>query len=232
MYIVYISERGGLRSEPPGVRGVDGATPAHSNQYNTRSYDKHNCAAAIVVRSIVVAFCCNVLNFITMQANILSVSRLTNKETGESLNMFVIYTDNKEIPSLRMYKDGLKEVKSNAFKVFDSYLESCLYDAISKLKEGRIYNQLLDVAIDTDYVINLLLSNAIIDVTFEKIDSLSEDNSLGYYYKYNIDAINLSIDEYSKVSIYEMYKKIFADRSDAYLRFIAKTLEVEAIFFD
>lgn len=28
MYIVYISEMEGLRSEPPGVHGVDGATPA------------------------------------------------------------------------------------------------------------------------------------------------------------------------------------------------------------
>lgn len=56
MYIVYISEMGGLRSEPPGVRGVDGATPAHSNQYSTRTYDKHNCASAIVVRSFAVAF--------------------------------------------------------------------------------------------------------------------------------------------------------------------------------
>lgn len=55
VYIVYISERGGLRSDAPRHRGVDGATPAHSNQYNTRSYDKYNCAAAIVVRSIVVA---------------------------------------------------------------------------------------------------------------------------------------------------------------------------------
>lgn len=53
---MYISERGGLRSDAPRHRGVDGATPAHSNQYNTRSYDKYNCATMIVVRSIVVAF--------------------------------------------------------------------------------------------------------------------------------------------------------------------------------
>lgn len=228
---MYINEREGLRSEPPGVRGVDGATPAHSNQYNTRSYDKHNCASAIVVRSFAVAFCCNVLNLSTMQINILSVSRLTNKETGESLNMFVVYTDNKDVPSLRMYKDGLKEVKGNSFKVFDSYLESCLYDAISTIKEGRVYTDLLNLAIDTDTIVNLLLTNATIDVSFEKVDSLCEENSIGYYYKYNIDAIKLNVDDYAKVSIFEMYRKIFADRSDAYLKFISKLLGVENVFY-
>lgn len=69
LIFVYISERRGLRSEPPGVRGVDGATPAHSNQYSTRSYDKNNCAAAIVVRSIAVDFCCNVHNIINYANN-------------------------------------------------------------------------------------------------------------------------------------------------------------------
>lgn len=62
VYIVYISERGGLRSDAPRHRGDDGGTPAHSNQYNICSYDKNNCAAIIVVRSIVVAYCCNVHN--------------------------------------------------------------------------------------------------------------------------------------------------------------------------
>ena len=57
---VYISERGGLRSDAPRHRGDDGATPAHSNQYSTCSYDKNNCAAAIIARLIAVAFCCDV----------------------------------------------------------------------------------------------------------------------------------------------------------------------------
>lgn len=166
-----------------------------------------------------------------MQTKITSVNRLIDKESGERLNMFVVYVDNKEVPSLRMFKDGLKDVKSNAFKVYDSYLESCLYDAISSLKEGRIYSQLLDLAIDTDSIVSLLLSNATIELVFEKVDSLNESNSLGYYYKYDVSNIQLSIDEYSKVTMFEMYKRVFADRSDAYLRFIAQMLGVESIFF-
>lgn len=232
VYIVYISEIGVLRSDAPRHRGVDGGTPAHSNQYNTRSYDKYNCATMIVVRSIVVAFCCNVhLNYFVMQTKVLSIKRIVDAESSEVLNQFVVYTDNKEIPSLRMRKDWLTEVKTNSFKVYDSYLESCLYDAISSLKEGRIYSQLLDLAIDTDSIVSLLLANATIDVTFEKVDSLNESNSLGYYYKYDISNIQLSIDEYSKVTMFEMYRKIFADKSEAYLKFIAQMLGVDGIFF-
>ena len=60
--IVYISERGGLRSDAPRHRGDDGGTPAHSNQYSICSYDKNNCASIIVARSVIVAFCSNVYN--------------------------------------------------------------------------------------------------------------------------------------------------------------------------
>ena len=166
-----------------------------------------------------------------MQTKVLSIKRIVDAESSEVLNQFVVYTDNKEIPSLRMRKDWLTEVKTNSFKVYDSYLESCLYDAISSLKEGRIYSQLLDLAIDTDSIVSLLLANATIDVTFEKVDSLNESNSLGYYYKYDISNIQLSIDEYSKVTMFEMYRKIFADKSEAYLKFIAQMLGVDGIFF-
>lgn len=62
VYIVYISERAGLRSDAPRHRGDDGGTPAHSNQYNTRSYDKNNCASVIVSRPFAVAFCSDVYN--------------------------------------------------------------------------------------------------------------------------------------------------------------------------
>ena len=167
-----------------------------------------------------------------MQTTITSVNRLIDKETGESINMFTVYTNSKIIPSLRMRKDGLTEVKTNSFKVYDSYLESCLYDAISSLKEGRIYSQLLDLAIDTDSIVSLLLSNATIELSFEKVESLNESNSLGYYYKYDISNIQLSIDEYSKATIFEMYRKVFSDKSEAYLKFIAQMLGVESIFFD
>lgn len=167
-----------------------------------------------------------------MQAKVTSVVRLMDKSSGEMLNQFVVYTDNKELPSLKMYKDGLKDVKSNAFKVFDSYLESVTYEAISGLKEGRIYSQLLDVAIDTDYIINLLLTNAAVNIEFEKVDSLSAENALGYFYKYSISIEQLAIDEYAKASLYEMYRKIFSDKSEAYLKFISQMLGVDGIFFD
>ena len=166
-----------------------------------------------------------------MQTRITSVSRLTDKQTGETLNQFVVYTNSREIPSLRMGKDGLKDVTSNAFKVFDSYLESCVFDAISELKEGRIYADLLNVAIDTDSIICLLLANATVEVDFAKVDSLCQQNTLGYYYRYDINNIQLCVDEYTKATLFEMYRRVFADKSEAYLRFIAQMLGVEAIFF-
>lgn len=166
-----------------------------------------------------------------MQTKITGVSRLMDKETGEVLNMFIIYVDNKEVPSLRMFKDGLKDVNSNAFKVYDSYLESCLFEAVSKTKEGRVYTDLLNVAVDTDNIVSLLLTNAAINVEFEKVDSLSTENTLGYFYKYTITIEKLDVDEYSKATMFETYKRIFADRSEAYLRFISKLLGVETIFY-
>lgn len=59
---MYINEIGGLRSDAPRHRGDDGGTPAHSNQYSTCSYDKYNCASAIVSRPFAVAFCSDVYN--------------------------------------------------------------------------------------------------------------------------------------------------------------------------
>lgn len=229
MYIVYISEIGGLRSEPPGVRGVDGATPAHSNQYSTRTYDKHNCATAIVVRSISVAFCCNVLNIITMQTKVKSVQRLHDVESGEVLNKFVVYTTNA-FNTIKSRKNGFIDVESNSISLFDSYVYSVVFDAINGLKEGRIYSDLLNNSIDTDRVVELLLSNSIIDVEVSKEDSENPDNSLGYYYKYNIKNVVLSIDEFTNVTLFELYKATFADKSKAYLSFVAKMLQVFDIF--
>lgn len=166
-----------------------------------------------------------------MQTKVLSISRYVDKETGELSNVYYIYTDSKEINSLRMYKDGLKSIKSNSFKLFDSYLESCVRDVIGGLKEGRVYSDLLNNAIDKDSVINLLISNAIIDLNIEKIDSENSDNSLGFYYKYNIENIVLNIDDFNKVTIFEVYKNAFKDYSDAYLRFVSKLLGVENVFY-
>lgn len=229
MIIMYISEIGGLRSEPPGVRGVDGATPAHSNQYSTRTYDKHNCATAIVVRSISVAFCRNVPNFITMQTRIKSIKRLSDVESGEVLNKFVVYTTNA-FNAIKSRKNGFEDVESNSINLFDSYLYSVVFDAINELKEGRIYTDLLNNAIDTDLVLNLLVTGAEIDVTVIKEDSENPNNSLGYYYKYEIGDIKLKIDEFTNVALFELYKATFVDKSKAYLSFIAKMLQVFDIF--
>lgn len=153
-----------------------------------------------------------------------------DKESGERLNQFVIYTDNKELPSLKMYKDGLKDVKTNAFKVYDSYLEACIFDFISYLKEGRIYVDLLNNCVDKDAIISLLLCGANIEISATKVDSDNPENSLGYYYRYDIEDIKSNVDEYSKASIFEMYKTTF-DKSEAYLRFVSKLLGVESIFY-
>lgn len=153
-----------------------------------------------------------------------------DKESGERINQFVIYTDNKELPSLKMYKDGLKDVKTNAFKVYDSYLEACIFDFISYLKEGRIYVDLLNNCVDKDAIISLLLCGANIEISATKVDSDNPENSLGYYYRYDIEDIKSNVDEYSKASIFEMYKTTF-DKSEAYLRFVSKLLGVESIFY-
>lgn len=153
-----------------------------------------------------------------------------DKESGERLNQFVIYIDNKELPSLKMYKDGLKDVKTNAFKVYDSYLEACIFDFISYLKEGRIYVDLLNNCVDKDAIISLLLCGANIEISATKVDSDNPENSLGYYYRYDIEDIKSNVDEYSKASIFEMYKTTF-DKSEAYLRFVSKLLGVESIFY-
>lgn len=166
-----------------------------------------------------------------MQTKILSLSRYVDKETGELSNFYYVYTNSKEIASLRMYKSGLKEIESNSFKVFDSYLESCIRDAINSLREYRVYADLLNNAVDKDSIINLLISNATIELDVEKIDSENENNELGYYYKYNIQNIVLDIDEFNKVTIFEVYRNTFQTSSEAYLRFVSKLLGVENVFY-
>ena len=185
----------------------------------------------IIIRLVIVAYCVDVLIHLIMQTKIKSVSRLMDKESGERLNQFVVYTDNKELPSLKMYKDGLKDIKTNAFKVYDSYLEACIFDCISYLKEGRIYVDLLNNCVDKDAIISLLLCGANIEISATKVDSDNPDNSLGYYYRYDIEDIKSNVDEYSKASIFEMYKTTFVDKSEAYLRFVSKLLGVESIFY-
>lgn len=166
-----------------------------------------------------------------MQVKINSVARLTDKETGEVSNIIVIYTSSNEIPYIAMYKDGLHDIQSNRFKVFDSYLESVVYDSINNLKEGRVYSDLLTSVVDKDSVINTLLCGAVIELSVEKTDSENENNKLGYYYRYNIDSINLALDEFAKASLFETYQTTFANKSEAYLRFVATVLGVESIFF-
>ena len=166
-----------------------------------------------------------------MQAKINSVIRLTDKETDEITNMVAIYTNSKDIDSLRMYKNGLTEIKGNNFKVYDSYLESVVYDTINTTKEGRVYNDLLGATVDKDSVINLLLCGAEVELEIEKVDSENENNTLGYYFKYNIQSIKLNLDELAKASLFELYQQTFSNKSEAYLRFVAKCLGVDSIFF-
>ena len=166
-----------------------------------------------------------------MQVTINSISRIIDKETGEVSNLVNVYTNSKDIDSLRMYKNGLTEVKSNNFKVYDSYLESVVYDAINATKEARIYSDLLSTVVDKDSVINTLLCGATINLDIEKVDSDNENNTLGYYYKYNIDSVSLALDEYAKASLFELYQVAFSNKSEAYLRFVAICLGVDSIFF-
>lgn len=164
-----------------------------------------------------------------MQTKIKGIARYADKTTGEMLDKYTIYLSDS-IKGLRMYKSGLTEADCTSVSLFDSYIDSVVYDAISTLKEGRIYSDLLNNAIDKDSVINLLLCGADIDISDEKVDSENPDNTLGFYYKYEIKDIVLNIDTFDKVSIFEMYIKTFKDKSQAYLAFIAKSLGVYEIY--
>lgn len=164
-----------------------------------------------------------------MQTTIKSVSRYTDKTTGEMMDKYVIYVTNS-VKGLKMYKSGLTETDCTSIALFDSYVDSIVYDAINGLKEGRIYSDLLNNAIDKDSIINLLLSGADIEVSTEKVDSENPDNSLGFYYRYDVTNISLNIDEFAKASIFEEYSNTFKDKSKAYLAFIAKRLGVYEIY--
>lgn len=226
---MYISEKGGLRSEPPGVRGDDGGTPAHSNQYNTCSYDKYNCASAIVSRPFAVAFVVTCIKQLIMETIIKSIKRLHDTETGEVLNRFAVYTTDS-FRAIKNRKNGFVDTEVNAITVYDSYLYSVCFDAVAGLKAGRIYTDLLNDSIDTDRVLDLLLSGAEAIVVVTKEDSENTNNQLGYYYKYDIDDITLRIDEFTNVALFELYRATFTDKSKAYMTFVAKMLGVFEIF--
>lgn len=164
-----------------------------------------------------------------MQTTIKSVSRYTDKTTGEMMDKYVIYLTNS-VKGLKMYKSGLTETDCTSIALFDSYVDSIVYDAINGLKEGRIYSDLLSNTIDKDSIINLLLCGADIEISAEKVDSENPDNTLGYYYRYDIEDIKLNVDEFTKASIFEIYLNTFSTKSKAYLVFIAKTLGVYDIY--
>lgn len=164
-----------------------------------------------------------------MQTSIKSVSRYTDKTTGEMMDKYVIYLTNS-VKGLKMYKSGLTETDCTSIALFDSYVDSIVYDAINGLKEGRIYSDLLNNTIDKDSIINLLLCGADIEISAEKVDSENPDNTLGYYYRYDIEDIKLNVDEFTKASIFEIYLNTFSTKSKAYLAFIAKTLGVYDIY--
>lgn len=164
-----------------------------------------------------------------MQTIIKSVVRYTDKTTGEVMDKYVIYLTNN-VKGLKMYKSGLTETDCTSIALFDSYVDSVVYDAINELKESRIYTDLLNNTIDKDSIINLLLCGANIEINATKADSDNPDNSLGYYYRYDIENISLNIDEFTKASIFEIYINTFSTKSKAYLAFIAKTLGVYEIY--
>lgn len=164
-----------------------------------------------------------------MQTTIKSIQRLHDVETGEVLSKFVVYTTDK-FNAIKSRKNGFIDIESSSINLFDSYVYSVVFDAINGLKEGRIYSDLLNNSIDTDRVVELLLANATIDVEVSKEDSDNPDNSLGYYYRYDIKNVVLKIDEFTNVTLFELYKATFTDKSKAYLSFVAKMLNVYDIF--
>lgn len=164
-----------------------------------------------------------------MQTTIKSIKRLANVETGEILNKISLYITDS-ISTIKSRKSGFVEAETNNFSLFDSYVYSLTFDAVSGLKEGRIYKELLSDSIDTDKVLELLLTNATIDVDVTKEDSENSENSLGFYFRYDVTSITLNIDEFTKASLFETYLATYKDKSKAYLAFIAKMLGVYDIF--
>lgn len=164
-----------------------------------------------------------------MQTTIKSIKRLANVETGEILNKISLYITDS-ISTIKSRKNGFVEAETNSFSLYDSYIYSLAFDAITALKEGRIYKDLLTDSIDTDRVLELLLTNATIEVDVSKEDSENQDNSLGFYFRYDVTSISLDIDEFTKASMFEMYLATYKDKNKAYLAFIAKMLGVYDIF--
>lgn len=164
-----------------------------------------------------------------METIIKSIKRLHDIETGETLNKFAVYITDK-VQAIKSYKSGYTDTEVSSLSVFDSYLYSVAFDAIAGLKAGRVYADLLNDSIDTDRVLNLLLSGAKIAITVTKEDSQNKDNELGYYYKYDIINVKLNIDEFTNVTLFELYKTTFTDKSRAYLTFVAKILNVFEVF--
>lgn len=164
-----------------------------------------------------------------MQTKVKSIKRSVDVESGEILNKFVLYTTEK-FSGIKSRKSGFVDVETNSISLFDSYLYSVVFDAVNGLKTGRIYTDLLNNCIDTDKVLELLVTGAKIDVTVTKEDSENTNNTLGYYYKYEIESIELNIDDFVNVSIFELYKATFTDKSKAYLSFVAKMLQVFDVF--
>lgn len=164
-----------------------------------------------------------------MQTRIKSIKRLANVETGEILNKISLYITDS-ISNIKSRKNGFVETETNSFSLYDSYVYSIAFDAVSGLKEGRIYKELLSDSIDTDKVLELLLANANIEISVSKEDSENSENSLGFYFRYDVTSISLDIDIFTKVSIFEIYLSTYREKSKAYLSFVAKMLNVYDVF--
>lgn len=164
-----------------------------------------------------------------MQTTIKSIKRLANVESGEILNKISLYITDP-ISTIKSRKNGFVEAETNSFSLYDSYVYSLVFDAISGLKEGRIYKELLSDSVDTDRVLELLLTNATVEVDVSKEDSENSENALGFYFRYDVTNVVLDIDEFTKASIFEMYLATYKDKSKAYLAFVAKMLGVYDIF--
>ena len=164
-----------------------------------------------------------------METIIKSIKRLHDTETGEVLNRFAVYTTDS-FRAIKSRKNGFVDAEVNAITVYDSYLYSVCFDVVSSLKAGRIYTDLLNNSVDTDRVLDLLLSGAEIVIAVSKEDSTNKDNDLGYYYKYDIENVVLHIDDFTNVALFELYRATFTDKSKAYMTFVAKLLGVYEVF--
>lgn len=164
-----------------------------------------------------------------METIIKSIKRSHDTQTGEVLNRFSVYTTDS-FQAIKSRKNGFVDTEVGSITIYDSYLYSVAYDAVTGLKAGRIYTDLLNDCIDTDRVLDLLLSGAEIIVNVTKEDSENTNNPLGYYYKYDIDDITLRIDEFANVALFELYRATFTDKSKAYMTFVAKMLGVFEVF--